>query len=215
MAYVYPFLRLVAFGTIPGGEQWTWSMSFIQDIVATPATPPTEVPAGVITALTTFHQSSTVAMGSGVTLDGIKLNEIGPDGRYTNPTSSVEHFFETPVPAAGTIQLPPQCAVAVSLLTDNKRGLAHRGRFYLPAIGQPTGPDGRLTTTRQSGLLTEAAALVASLNTALGPNFILGVTSDRRTGAQNTVTSLAVGRVVDTIRSRRRSLEEDYLTAPL
>lgn len=213
MAYLQPFLRLVAIGSLPQGESWTWSMAFGSDFG--PADPPAAIPAGVLTAIETFHGSSAVALGAGVTLNAVKLNMIGTDGRYVNPSETVEHVYETPVGAAGTIQLPPQCATAVSLLTGARRGLAHRGRFYVPRLGRTAGPDGRLTTTEQSALLTAAAAMVDSLNDALGPDFHCVVVSDRRTGAQRRVDSLAVGRVVDTIRSRRRGLEEDYLEAPI
>lgn len=213
MAYLQPFLRLVAIGSLPQGETWTWSMSFGSDFG--PAAAPEEVPAGVLTAIETFHESSDVALGAGVTLNAVKLNMIGTDGRYVNPSDTVEHIYETPVAAAGTIQLPPQAATAVSLLTNFRRGLAHRGRFYVPRLGRTVGTDGRLTTTEQSALLTAAAAMVDSLNDALGPNFFCAVTSDRREGAQRRVSGLAVGRVVDTIRSRRRGLDEDYLEAPI
>lgn len=213
MAYLQPFLRLVAIGSLPQGETWTWSMAFGSDFG--PADPPAAIPAGVLTAIETFHDSTDVALGNGVTLNAVKLNMIGTDGRYVNPSDTVEHVYETPVAAPGTIQLPPQCATAVSLLTEARRGLAHRGRFYVPRLGRTTGPDGRLSTTDQSYLLTAAAAMVDSLNDALGPDFHCVVVSDRRTGAQRRVTSMAVGRVVDTIRSRRRGLEEDYVEAPI
>ena len=213
MAYLQPFLRLVAIGSLPQGETWTWSMSFGSDFG--PATPPEEVPEGVLTAIETFHGSSAVALGSGVTLNAVKLNMIGTNGRYVNPSDTVEHVYETPKNAPGTIQLPPQCATAVSLLTNFKRGLAHRGRFYVPRLGFPVGADGRLTTSDRSSLLTAAAAMVDSLNDALGPDFFCAVTSDRREGAQRRVSGLAVGRVVDTMRSRRRGLDEDYAEAPI
>lgn len=213
MAYIQPFLRLVAIGSLPQGETWTWSLAF--GSAFGPATAPSEVPEGVLTAIETFHGSSAVALGSGVRLDAVKLNMIGTDGRYVSPSETVEHIYETPVNAPGTIQLPPQCATAVSLLTPVKRGLAHRGRFYVPRLGKAPGPDGRLSTDEQSNLLTAATAMVSSLNDALGPDFFCVVASDRRQGAQHGVTRLAVGRVVDTIRSRRRGLEEDYVEAPV
>lgn len=213
MAYIQPFLRLVALGSLPQGETWTWSLAF--GSAFGPATAPSEVPEDVLTAIETFHQSSDVALGSGVTLNAVKLNMIGTNGRYVSSGETVEHVYETPVQAAGTIQLPPQCATAVSLLTPVKRGLAHRGRFYVPRLGRAPGVDGRLSTIEQSALLTAATAMVSSLNDALGPDFFCVVTSDRRQGAQHGVTRLAVGRVVDTIRSRRRGLEEDYVEAPV
>ena len=213
MPYPANFLRLVVIGGLPGGEQWTWSLSFIADFST--LEPPATVPQGVIDALETFHGSSAVALGTGVTLNAVKLNEIGTDGRYVSPAETVEHVWDPPVGAPGTIQVPPQTAVAISLLTAKKRGLAHRGRFYLPMLGQPTGPDGRMSTSRQADLGAAVVTLLQGLNAAIGPNQVLGVVSNRRTGASNPVTEIAVGRVYDTIRSRRKKLEEDYIELPL
>lgn len=213
MPYPTNFLRLVAIGGLPGGEQWTWSLSYIADFST--LDPPTEVPAGVLSAIETFHGSTDVGLGTGVTLTAVKLNEIGTNGRYANASETVEHVYDTPVQAANTIQVPPQAATAVSLLTSKKRGLASRGRFYLPRLGYSTGPDGRMDVTRQTQLATAVVTMLQGIGTALGPNHVLGVTSDRRTGAQTPVTDIAVGRVLDTIRSRRKKLEEDYYTLPL
>lgn len=213
MAYLRPFLRLVAIGDMPGGETWTWSMAFGSEGQLKPA--PTEVPQGVLNAIETFHTSTDTSLGNAVTLTAIKLNMIDTNGRYQNPHNTVEYIYETPPVGQGTVQLPPQCATAVTLLTPNRRGLASRGRFYVPRLGKPVGNDGRLSEINRSALLTSASAMVASLNEALGPDFRLSVTSNRRTGAQAWVNELAVGRVVDTIRSRRKGLVEDYLTAPV
>lgn len=213
MAYPANFLRLVAIGSLPGGEQWTWSLSFIADFST--LDPPATVPQGVIDALETFHESTEVGLGTGVLLNAVKLNEIGTDGRYVSPSATVEHIWDPPVGASNTVQVPPQTAVAISLLTAKKRGLAHRGRFFLPVLGYTTGPDGRMSAVRQAGLGAAVVTMLQDLNTALGPNQVLGVVSDRRTGASNPVTDIAVGRVYDTIRSRRKKLVEDYLTLPL
>lgn len=213
MAYPANFLRLVVIGSLPGGEQWTWSLSFIQDFST--LEPPTTVPQGVIDTLETFHESFDAALGTGVLLNAVKVNEIGTDGRYASPSETVEYVWDPPVNAPNTIQLPPQSAVAISLLTAKKRGLAHRGRFFLPVLGQPTGTDGRMTTSRQATLGAAVVTMLQGLNTALGPNQVLGVVSDRRTGAQTPVTDIAVGRVYDTIRSRRKKLAEEYITLPL
>lgn len=213
MAYLQNFLRLVAIGSLPGGEQWTWSLSYIGNFG--PVEAPTEVPAGVLSAIETFHGDLDVGLGTGVTLTAVKLNEIGTNGRYANASETVEHVYDTPVQAANTVQLPPQAATAVSLLTNKKRGLAHRGRFYLPRLGYSTGNDGRMDVGRQTELATATVTMLQGIGTALGPAHVLGVVSDRRTGAQTAVTEIAVGRVIDTIRSRRKKLQEDYYTLPL
>lgn len=213
MAYVQNFLRLVAIGSLPGGEQWTWSLSYIGNFG--PVEAPTEVPQGVLDAIETFHEDTNVGLGTGVTLTAVKLNEIGTNGRYANVSETVEYVYDTPVQAANTIQIPPQAATAVSLLTNKKRGLAHRGRFYLPRLGYSTGTDGRMDVTRQTQLATATVTMLQGIGTALGSAHVLGVVSDRRTGAQTAVTEIAVGRVLDTIRSRRKKLEEDYYTLPL
>lgn len=215
MVYPVPFLRLAVIGTLYGSETFTYSLSLRRDFDA-PLDPPDVVPQGVIDAVTTFHAAGGHSMTStSAHLTMIKLNEIGTDGRYTSEGDTVQHEFDTPVPGSGVPLHPPQIAVAVTLRTAKRRGRAHAGRFYLPMLAQTMGPDGRMSVGAQQGLATAATTFLDDLNAAL-PGYEVAVLSNVGTGEVETVTHVAVGRVVDTMRSRRTSLDEDYFEgAPL
>ena len=212
MVYPAPFLRLVAIGTLYGAEDFTFSMSLIEDGVG-PFVPPTEVPADVLTALTTFFTGSGLIQ-AGAQLTAVKLNEIGTDGRYTQP-QTVLHEFVPPIAGNSTTNpRPPQVALAVTLDTDARRGLAHAGRFFLPLPAGNISTDGRLSTASQSDYLTAARTLLDDINDAV-PGYLVGITSNVGAGEQRYVRQVRVGRAVDTVRSRRTSIPEDYQDLPL
>lgn len=210
MVYPVSFLRLAVIGTLYGTETFTYSLSLRPDFDA-PDFPPSVVPQGVIDAVVDFHTDPQHSLtGTAAALTMIKLNEIGPNGRYANQGETVQHEFETPVPGVGVSIHPPQTAVAVTLRTAKRRGRAHAGRFYVPMLGQSVGSDGRMTNGSQFGLAAAATAFLDELQTALA-GYRVAVLSNIGTGEVESVTHVAVGRVVDTMRSRRTSLDEDYL----
>lgn len=213
MAYPASFLRLAVIGTLYEVESFTWTLSLGRNFSTDPA--PDVVPQGVIDAVTTFHTAAEVSTGANARLTTIKLNEIGTDGRYVSDGDTVQHDFETPVPGVGTSNLPAQIANAVTLRTAAQRGRASSGRFYYPATGRVVGSDGRLSAATAGAIAADATALLNSLNAAL-PGFQVGVFSSIGTGIWRPVTHVEVGRVLDTMRSRRRSIEEERVAgAPL
>ena len=208
MAYKQNFLRLVVSGTLYNDEQFSWSLSFIQGIGGTePA--PDEVPPAVVSAITSFWRwPSLISKFANIT--SIKLNEIGLDGRYLNPETVVEEIEGGLVGVADSVIYPPQVALVVSLDTAIRRGRAHGGRFYLPLPGPTLVSAGTLSAADQLSYATQATSLIEQLNDAMQP-WQVGVVSDIGPGAQQRVTHVRVGRVLDTMRSRRRSLDEAYI----
>lgn len=213
MAYPGNFLRLVVSGELPGGEGYSWGLNFHGNFSTPDA--PDEVPPAVIAALTTFHQEGVPTFSSGVVMREIKLNLIGPDGRYVSPSETVSHLFEPGVEGSGDTKLPNQCALAVTLRTGVKRGLANSGRFYLPCLKDMSLYDGQIGDGPAQYVAMGVNTLLNSLNAALDP-WRLSVISNVRDGAVRPVTHVQVGRVIDTLRSRRTSIPEAYVTgAPL
>lgn len=206
MVYLRPYLRLVLIGTLYDVEDFSFSLNFISDDSATPA-PPT-VPSGVINACTTYFANNAAPISQNAKLQVIKLNLIGVDGRYT-ADETVQHELIPPVPGGSSSNVAPQLALAVSTATAVTRGRASKGRWYLPIPGAPIEPTGVLSTPYQSSALSAATQFVQACNTALAP-WHAGVVSDAGTGAQRTITHLRVGRVMDTMRSRRDKFEESY-----
>jgi hypothetical protein len=110
----------------------------------------------------------------------------------------------------------PQRALAVSLLTD-RRGPTGKGRFYLPMVNHSI--DGNSLLANLAEITATQAALVdlvnnvnnlSGLDQALNnPDVAVVVASSK--GYNTEVTKVRVGRVIDTIRSRRTSVLENYL----
>lgn len=208
MAYPGTHLRLVVSGDLPGGEAFSWSLNFHGNFSTPDA--PEEVPQELIDALTTFHTDQRLPMSSSAVMTTIKLNEIGPDGRYVNRSETVLHEFETGIPGYASGGLPNQCALAVTLRTAARRGLAHSGRFYLPYLRGLQNNGGQIVSAAADSIADQVTVLLNSLNAALDP-WRVSVMSDVRDGAARPVTHVEVGRVVDTIRSRRTSIPEAYV----
>lgn len=206
MAYTDPFLRLQVSGSLFTAESFSWSISMISDFPG-PGDTPTTIPAGLVTAIQSFHTSTSMPHAK---LETIKLNLIGADGKYVSDTT-VFHDFATPVAGTATGNTyPPQIALAITLRTAKKRGLAASGRFFLPGPGRVLQADGRLSIADATAYATAATTLLNALTTNL-PGWDPGVVSKVGAGAENPVTHVEVGRVYDTIRSRRTSLPEEYV----
>lgn len=213
MPYMTPFLRLVVSGSLYTAERFSWSMSLIPNFANDPLVPET-VPPGIVDAVTTFHTNSAMSISQHAVLDLIKLNLIGTDGRYVNQGETVLEELDPPVPGPSGTQIPPQISLAITLGTGRSRGRAHAGRFYPPATGLAVQANGGISPTAQANAAGAAADLISSIN-AVSSEWVVGVTSDLGTGAQYAVTEVRVGKVLDTIRSRRSSIPEDYFTLPI
>lgn len=211
MPYPMPFLRMVVSGTLYNTDIFSWSVAFAPDFPPGPLVPPAEVPQGVIDAVTAFHNTSLHSAQARLTM--IKLNEIGKDGRYTNQGDTVLHEFETSVPGVSAATPPPQTALAITLRTNKRRGRAHAGRFYTPLPGYSLS-NGMLSAANQQAAVTAATTMLEAVTAALPVGYAPAVMSDIGTGKSEVVRYVSVGRVLDTIRSRRNAFTEQYVDGP-
>jgi hypothetical protein len=108
----------------------------------------------------------------------------------------------------GGATYPLQTAVVVSLKTA-RSGPTGKGRFYLPSPHFVLADDHRLTVPNATTLLTAVKAFVGAVSALPGGQ--VQVVSSK--GYSSPVTAVKVGRVLDTLRSRRADQPEDYLTA--
>lgn len=148
-------------------------------------------------------------IGSAALLQEVKLAQIGPDGKYRSEPIIVP--VNERGAGGGQISHPTQVSLAVSFGTA-RRGASGKGRVYLPnplfAI------NGASFTIEEPDALAAAAAVGDWLNRL---NDVPGVdasapkvTVASSKGFNSDVTTVRVGRVLDTIRSRRTSLDEAY-----
>lgn len=199
------------FGDSP--ETWTYGLHFpsafptVLDIL-----PGDWNQSAVTNAVNTFHGQAYFATSTKVT--GWRGYQIGGDGRTIGNNLKVVEY-DTPVGGAGTTKYPPQVALALSLRADN-RGPARNGRCYLPGlvIAVDAGTF-QIASAQCDNVLSGFKTFIESLMDAMYPIGITGESlvnvSKAGEGVMQDVSLYRCGRIYDTMRSRRRSLSEDYV----
>lgn len=196
-------------GTLPGGDEWSCGLRLASTSPSTAINDPTAL-AATAAAVEKFHKAAGTGCHSRAVLTFTKLNLIGEDGKYVDPVTY--EYVHANVPGGGTSTTPPpqQICLAVSLLTGVSRGPAHRGRFYLPIPVFIAQTDGRISTADQATCKTSATTFLTDLNAVSGNTDVAVFSRKRLAPAHRLVTSMAVGRVLDTQRRRRNKLLEAY-----
>lgn len=175
---------------------------------------------GVVQAWTAFIQaanSTASPFSSSLVYDRVTVaakTVAGPapktgsrKGLVRNDGASVEVPFPTGVTGSLNSQLPYQCALVLTLGTD-KKGASFRGRVFLGGLANSMspGPDGTLQ-----------AAAVAPIGAAFGTHVVEALSHgawhvniwSARLAAGREVQNVKIGTVIDTMRSRRKSLPEN------
>lgn len=186
----------------------SWSCSF--------ATPPqvgaTEADM-VVTALaahtlfnTNVWTAHTSRWAAATTLIGARASQVDVSGHETVSGSS---FLTTPIAGTGSgAQLPPECAVVVSLRTTTP-GPRGRGRMYLPGpVSNNLGNNGELHADFASEVADGMQGFVNAWNADID-TLRFSVASSVG-GFVTAVSSVRVGNVVDSQRRRRWSIPEAY-----
>nr|CRY97497.1 hypothetical protein [uncultured prokaryote] len=207
MTYSQPFLRLVVIGKLYGIEDFSYSLSLIENGLG-PGVTPEEVPQEIIDAVATFSATAGL-MSAYAKVTTVKLNLIGEDGRYVNEDTVQHDYLPYPQGAVGDYP-PPQVALVYSIGTDYRRGRAHAGRFYMPLPGSVLTNQGTMGAGDQGIAADAGKTFLDDLNDAIA-GYSVGVTSNVGAGTQRIATSVRVGRVYDTIRSRRDKFTEEYI----
>ena len=221
MPYPGEFVRLVVIGKIYE-DDFNFSLSIVPSALGELEMPPVDAPtlASMAGIVSTWFPKLSAANGPDIlndaTLVSIKLNRLNASGHYMDPISR-EHVYPTPIAGGATGNAIPQLTVATSLLTAVPRGRGSRGRYYLPPTLHTTtvGTDGRLTLAQQAQVGVAGKNLIDGINTLYTLIGRVGVASSAGSGRFEHVTKVAVGRVVDTMRSRRSKLAEDHYETPI
>lgn len=155
-----------------------------------------------------FGRSDTF-IWQGAVLTEVKLAKIGPDGKYLEGA----RIANCSVPGGqltGPPTFPYQVSLCVSLNTA-RRGATGRGRFYLPCPTSSLESDGQLPPIVSELVGTSTRTWLNALNNRPGLDInVAKVVVASRKGYNSNVTGVRVGRVPDTMRSRRRALVEAY-----
>lgn len=226
MPYPGQFHRLVLFGTI-FSDTWNTSLSIVPSALGEFGMP--QVNQATIDAVATvvsnwFSTALSSNNGAGVTasskLVGIKLNRITPAGLYADPEFPMTKNYASPIAGAGVSSsiLAPQLTIVSTLRTAIPRGQGSRGRMYMPPqspLGALDPVDGRITAALATSVATSTAKLASLINSQYIAIGKVGVASNTGSGRFEHVTRITVGRVPDTMRTRRNKQREEPLGAPV
>jgi hypothetical protein len=143
-------------------------------------------------------------------LTEVKLARVGPLGTYREAPLIKAVNQRGGDPNVVNHRYPLQVALAVSLGTA-RRGASGRGRFYLPSPSVTMEADTTLEVGAQIAVRDSVAQFLNDLNNVSGidgnaPQVVVASSK----GYNSKVTTVRVGQVLDTIRSRRASLMESY-----
>lgn len=142
------------------------------------------------------------------TLEWVKLNAIGPDGKYANSETLVSDF--TPLPGTRNSSMPSWLSVCFEWRTARGRGPGSHGRIFPPIALDPT-PHDVVDGSLQDALLLSAKDLLRGLEVPEGATlsgFAPCVVS--QTGVAEPITHAVVGDKIDYISKRRNALHAVY-----
>lgn len=203
MAYPFEHYLLAFGGTLFTQEQWSCTLRLGGNLGANQDVPGEVVAMNnLATSLSATWKLAGAPIMAGAPLTYVKYNRIGVDGKYVRNTTNVKDLSPTAVPAFTSQPLPPQMSLVLTLETNISRGLAAKGRIFLPAPKGATGTLNALTAADTTAAATWGKALIDGVNAAQGSGDVV-VASSVRTGAMQLVTGVNVGSIFDTMRSRR------------
>lgn len=195
-------------------EQWSFGAHFKRDVGSAEDSGVDDINQGAVTsALSALMQN--VGMGGDVWATDWRAYEIGTNGKMQNNPLLVDVSSDTSCRGNSTNRFPPQIATCITLVANN-RGPARYGRFYLPGPSASMASDWRMTEANAAAIAETVTTFLKSVADSI--DLTLPTTSSEclnvsvrggADGTKQTVDHVEVGRVFDTIRSRRNKLLEE------
>jgi hypothetical protein len=131
------------------------------------------------------------------------------------------NYAVPPVGASNFQYYPPQVTLVAQLAAANPRGLAGKGRMYLPGIAHGIDANGHVPTAACQSTANALRTFFDTIESAAGsPGYVMNASKGRvgvpfAPPVNQRVTSVRVGSVYDTQRRRRNGLTEQYASAVL
>jgi len=224
MTYPAPFHRIVILGTLYT-DIFNTTLSMVPNAGTLPAATQsladdldTFLASWWDNDLADFPTAGGLAFSVHAKYTGVKVNRIGTDGRYED-AEAIEKVHSAPVSGINSTLSPAQNATVGTLRGADPRARAGKGRQYWPPNGSFAfmGSDGRISAAGAAKVANGLHSLYAGINDvylAHSISSIVGIASDVGTGAFQTLNEITVGRTIDTVRSRRNKIPEDFVSLP-
>lgn len=221
MAFAHKVNRVTMFGSSFGGSE-IWTTGFYAGNVDSDSAVPNESMAQTVKdAWQTFFTATSSVIGYTWQTLGVKVAQLNTDGT-TNLDAVVTSYYTTPISgqSAGA-GFPPQISVVATLLADNGRGLAGKGRMYLPGVCPGITGTGHLTVGANNTIANSMSTFFEDIAADFdSPGLLINASKGRKApligaGVSRQVTHIRVGDVYDTQRRRRNQLVESYATSEI
>jgi len=220
MAYSTPYHYLTFGGPYGASEQWSVGLKMATSGTARTQEDEQTILTAMQATLTTQWNLESNPVGNSAALAWVKYNLVGTNGKYVNNWTSVKDF--APVLSGTQGPYPFQIALVATLQTDAARGLASKGRIFLPCPRYPIdGADRRISSANALAAATWVAGLITAVNDVpnVGSVYVFSAGGNRNgvltPGTRRLVNAVSVGTVLDTMRSRRTNLVEQRSVAPV
>jgi len=218
MAYAYSVTRVTISGQAFGGNE-IWSTGFFLGEEAAGTSNPTQGAVDAIaTAWETFFEHTDVKIANDYTTTQVKMAQLNTDGTTQLDNVVYHNYVTPPVGIEGGQVYPAQLSIAVTLMSSLVRGLASKGRMYIPGCVQPIGSDGAISASNVGSMATAFQTFLNAVNTAMPSTVnVINASFGRTTptvvpGVNKTVNNIKIGGIYDTQRRRRNGLNEVYQT---
>ena len=208
-------LRVVFRGTFKTTpETWSFGLKFSRDNPAgdDASLSDIDIP-GMASACGTFFNTTAAKIPTDVLLTDVRGYIIGTDGRMEGNPEIVDVTSSTYDGAVAPVY-PPQICLVMTHVAAN-RGPARFGRVFLPtAMG--IGTDKRASTTDANACREAYTTFVKACSDLIDLELTqsaqqLNISDRGAEGTRQTVDHHEVGRVLDTLRSRRKGMLEERL----
>lgn len=228
--YPYRVNKVTISGTCFGGSE-EWSTGFyLGDVAANAADPGSGTAAAIAPLWTTFFQHALSRIAVTYKTNQIKVSQLETDGDVDLNMINIYDYSPAIAGVQSGAVFPAQITIAATLTSDLQRGLASKGRMYLPGVqAVVSDTTGQISTSDTANLVTRLKTFFDAVNASSSiDGYVILASKGHKIyeappgtgwhyglGKNARVTGLRVGTVFDTQRRRRNGLAETYSTGVL
>lgn len=214
--FTHKVVRVTLSGTMMGGAE-EWQTGFYVGQPDADAGVPNQLFADAVrNAWVTFFQHADVGISNWYNFTQAKAARLTEAGKYDGTDVAISNPAVAVYGPRGGTPYPPQIALVATLIAGSGKGLAGKGRMYLPGICEPIDATGHLTGAYTTKVATQLAAFFNTINASFDiPGQVINASKGREKllgiGARSVpVNGVRVGNVYDTQRRRRNGFSEAY-----
>lgn len=213
--------RFVVRGVFLGSpEEWSTSCHFTRANSSAGDAGLDDINEGNVTTAVTAYFNSNIFPGDVVVRDW-RFYVIGTDNTMQGNGPLIHEYTDDAVAGTGsTWRLPPQVALVHTLMAAN-RGPAQYGRMYMPHPSLTLESDGRISSALATAFNNAHVNFLKAVSDCIDLTFpassaacnVSPGPSGSSTGTLQQIDHVETGRVLDTIRNRRKSMVEERVAS--